>query len=122
MKLQKKLLMIFSFTALIAGCGVPRPDTDLCVHNLPGLRLICVNLKKHYGDDGKLKPNLEWKTYNYQGLEALEKYMRETKTPTMVQFQKVSEMDEVLNKRTSVNPDGLANLKAYIRKMREFCQ
>jgi len=110
--------MTFSF----AACGVPKPDTDLCVHNLPGLMMTCANLKKHYTDEGKLKKDLVWETYEYQTLAAFEKHMRETKNPQFVYFKNKDDMLEALNKRTSTDPTGLGNLKGYTRKMREFCQ
>lgn len=98
MKFRKPLtllLMIFS-----SGCAtVERPDTDMCVVNVPGEHAKCYNLKRDYNDDGSRNPS------------AIPTYRPIDRT------KKLS-LDD-LNKNTCVDPDGLANLKSYIRELRD---
>lgn len=87
-----QLLMAFSFA--IMGCStIERPNTDVCLVNAPGATRKCYNLSTDYNDDGTLKPNAH----------AVYK-------PTV----NISD----INKNTCIDPDGLANLKAYIQKLR----
>lgn len=84
------LLMISNFLA----CAIPRPDTELCVVNAPGLTRKCFNLRDDYDDNGKLKPDA---------------------SPLYLDTVTVQD----LNKNVCTDPDGLANLKAYIKELRE---
>lgn len=83
--------------SLVSCAGVERPDTDVCVANVPALHERCYNLKKDYDDQGNRRPDAKPKTIVYKDEAA---------------------MLAGLNKKTCVDPDGLANLKAYIDELR----
>lgn len=76
------------------GCGIERPDTELCIVNAPGLVEKCYNLKEDYDDTGHLK------------LDA---------TPLYRELHSVQD----LNKHLCVDPEGTVNLKAFIKELRE---
>lgn len=84
---------------LVGSCasGVERPDTDLCLSNVPKLHELCTNLKRDYDDNGELKPGVK---------------------PQVRQYKDEAEMLAALNKKTCTDPNGLANLKAYVRELR----
>lgn len=95
MKPQIKLWTIFSLI-LLSGCGgIKRPDSDLCVINVPGQTMKCYNLNHDYTSEGKLKS------------DAVPKY------------KPVLTLDDV-NKLTCTDPDGLANLKVFIKEMSNY--
>ena len=77
----------------IAACNPPRPDTNICIVNAPNGNMKCYNLKEDYTDEGNLKP------------DASPSY-----TPLL------SVLD--INKYACTDPDGLSNLKVYIRELR----
>lgn len=87
-------LMVCSLILLAACAGVPRPDTDLCIANVPGKNRKCYNLLKDYDDNGNLVASAK---------------------PT---YKSLSSLDDI-NKNATTDPKGLANLKAYIRKLRD---
>lgn len=89
-------LLMTLLTALnLSGCGgVERPDTNVCVVNYELMHLKCYNLKNDYNDDGNLKPGSKPHFKAITGLTSLNSYV-------------------------VTDPDGWANLKAYIRKLRE---
>lgn len=94
--------LLMSFSALMAGCAnIERPDTNILGVNEPGLQLYGYNLKKDYDNTGKRKA---------------------TAKPTIVQFQSRDEMAVGLNKYMCTDPDGFARLKAYIQKVRKYCE
>lgn len=96
MKLQKKLLMAFEVgivCTLSSGCGVPRPDTDLCVVNAEAGHQTCFNLLKDYDSKGQFKPG------------------------TKPHFKPAATVAD-LNKNICTDPDGWANLKIYIKQLR----
>jgi hypothetical protein len=91
---QTLCLMIFSLVVL-SGCGsVERPDTDMCVVNVPGEYLYCYNLKRDYTDEGVRKK------------EAL---------PT---YRPLKVLNDV-NKYTCTDPQGMGNLKVYIKELKK---
>ncbi len=85
------LLIISSVFA--SGCGIQRPDTDLCIINAVLKQRKCFNMRRDYNDDGRLK----------LGAKA--------------HYKPAATIDDV-NKNLSVDPDGLANLKVYIQELR----
>lgn len=88
-----KLLMICS----LLGCDIDRPNTDICVVNSPGQHQKCYNIQKDYNDDGTIKGDAK-------------------------PIYKPAATVEDLNKNICTNPDGWANLKAYMKKLREACK
>lgn len=78
------------------GCGVPRPNTDLCVVNAPAGHQKCYNMNRDYDSNGQLLPNA-------------------------VPSFKPAVVVEHLNKNICIDPDGWANLKAYISVVKDKC-
>lgn len=96
MRHLKALLMVFSF---ISGCAsIPRPNSNLCIVNVPGLRENCLNLKDDYDSLGRIRVGTRFK---------------------VKQFSTAEELLNDLNKNTCMDPDSLAELKAFIKKLRE---
>jgi hypothetical protein len=89
-----KLPTLLLTACSLAACGVPRPDTDLCVVNAEAKHRKCYNLSRDYDDDGLLIPG------------------------AVPSFRPAVSVDD-LNKNICTDPDGWANLKAYIKKLRE---
>ena len=87
---QMMLLIIFSL-----GCAnIPKPDTNLCIVNALAHNQKCYNLLRDYDDDGRL-------------------------FATAKPLYKPANTIEDLNKNACTDPDGLANLKAFIKLLRE---
>jgi hypothetical protein len=98
-KLSTLLLISFSPFLMANSCHrVERPNTDIYGVNVPDLSVRGYNLKKDYDDDGNRKPDAK---------------------PFVVKFPSELEMLQYLNKSTCTNPDGLANLKAYLVLLRK---
>lgn len=102
MRSTKQLMMLLGTLSLllaVTSCrsAVPRPDTSLCIVNVPKLHEKCYNFKTDYDDNGDLKPDAK---------------------PTFIQYKDDIAMLIGLNKKTSITPDGLARLEAYIRDLR----
>ncbi len=76
---------------LLAGCGVPRPDTELCIVNLPAKHLTCYNMSRDYGQDGQLLPGVR---AHFMPIPSLNKYL-------------------------VIDPTSLGHLKAYLQILRE---
>lgn len=89
MKQLRMLWMVFS----ISCSSVPRPNTDICIANVPAKHRICYNLLRDYDDNGNLTPGAK---------------------PS---YKPLSSLNDI-NKNAMTDPKGLANLKAYIRKLR----
>ena len=87
-------LMTLLMVCSCACSTIPRPDTNLCVVNVPGKHLKCYNLKRDYDGDGNRNPDAK---------------------PTIVPISSLND----LNKFIATDPDGFANLKAYVQKIRE---
>lgn len=94
MRLLATLLIICS---LYSCARIPKPNTDLCVINAPGQHLSCWNLKTDYNDNGQIKPGVKPKI-------------------------KVANSLNDVNKFIVTDPDGFAELKAYIKLLREEYQ
>ncbi len=88
-----RMLLFVSFSLLV-GCGIPRPDTTLYIVNAPGKVLRGYNLKNDYDDSGTLKPGAK---------------------PTL----KNAETIDDVNKYACTDPQGFANLKAYVATVRD---
>lgn len=88
----KTLLMASS--VLLIGCGVERPDTTISIINAGAFEMAGFNLKEDYNEDGSLKPGVK---------------------PRVRQISSLVDVD----KHACTDPVGLANLKAYIKKVRE---
>lgn len=89
-----KLLTICSI--IFSGCGVPRPDTDLCVFNTELLYKYCYNLKSDYNNDGTRKKSAVPKRYQYQDQ---------------------ADMMRAMDKTVGTDPKGFGNLKSYVQEM-----
>lgn len=81
---------------LLAACrSLPqRPDTDICVNNPQLEHKKCYNLRRDYDEEGQLKPG------------------------AVPSFKPLLSLADV-EKDISTDPDGWANLKAYIRQLRD---
>lgn len=88
----KTLLMVSSF--ILVGCGVERPDTTISIINAGAFEMVGYNLKEDYNDDGSLKPGVK---------------------PRIKQISSLADVD----KHAVTDPQGLANLKAYAKTLRE---
>jgi hypothetical protein len=93
--MRLKTFLITS-SLLFTGCGVPRPDTNLCVLNTELLYKYCYNMKNDYDDNGHLNKNAHPVKKLYPSKEAM-----------MVD----------LHKNIAVDPDGFGNLKAYVSEL-----
>lgn len=95
MQLQKRHWTIFSIL-ILTGCSssVERPDTDLCVINAPLNQMKCYNLKRDYDSNGVIKPEATGKLYPVEGVEDVNKFI-------------------------CTSPEDFANLKSYIKALRE---
>lgn len=87
-------MRLIAFSLLLVGCDVPRPNTDLCGVNAQKLERRCYNLKTDYDRDGNRKPNAK---------------------PKIKPARDVYDLD----RNFCTDPDGFAELKAYIKKLRE---
>lgn len=100
MKLAMMLLVGYSTILVLTSCAtIKRPNVDLCIVNAPNKTRKCYNMERDYTSDGLIKP----------GAKAV---------------YRVTESVEDLNKGLFVDSDsgpedGLARLKAYIKKLRE---
>lgn len=94
---QKMLLMAFSLLA--SGCGIQRPDTDICIVNAPNKVRKCYNMRKDYTNEGKIKADAK-------------------------PFYKPANTVDDLNKVLTVDNDhnGIENLKIYINELRQACK
>lgn len=91
-----KLLTICSIT--FSGCGVDRPDTDLCVFNTAQLYKYCYNLKKDYDGNGVRK---------------------KTAVPKTVRYKDAQSMMIAMDKTVGTDPAGFGNLKVFVRELIE---
>lgn len=91
---MKPLTLILTAFSVFIGCSIPRPDTELCVVNAPMNQMKCYNVRDDYDDKGFLLPNA---------------------TPL---YRPAFTVDD-LNKYTVMDIASWANMKAYIKKMRE---
>lgn len=89
-----KLLMICSI--IFSGCGVPRPDTDLCVFNTELLYKYCYNLKSDYNNEGKRRSDAKAKVIRYGDAQ---------------------EMFREMDKTVGTDPQGFGNLKNYVNEL-----
>ena len=100
--MQRLTILLITLSTFL-GCQTntpppSRPDSLLCVNNVPGLHKKCYNLLKDYDDNGALLPGA---------------------IPTVIQYKTPEEMLEGVNKDVNTPPDGWANIKAYIRALRD---
>ena len=110
-----KVKILLPISALLAGilsgcAGIKKPDSDICTINVPGLRENCHNLARDYDDLGRLKPGTKMEVRQYDEIAQLLMGV-ESKDP--------KEKRTGINKKTCMDPQSLANLKAYIKKLRE---
>lgn len=94
------LLAVSSLLTTSSGCaGMPtRPDSDACLINSQLLHEKCYNLLRDYNDAGGLLPGAK---------------------PHFHQFKDEAEMLAALNKKIDFDTDGWANLKAYVKQLRD---
>lgn len=87
---------LITFSALLTGCGVPRPDTNLCVLNTESLYKYCYNMKNDYDGDGRLKKDAK---------------------PLKKLYPTEHDMMIDLHKNVSTDPTGFGNLKLYVGEL-----
>lgn len=92
--MRLRTLLTASSLALVSCGGPERPDTNLCIVNAKARHKSCFNMKRDYDDQGNLLPGVK---------------------PSIVPIASLDDLD----KNLAVDPDGSANLKAYIQKLRE---
>ena len=103
-KLSMMLLIVLLTALEFSSCDwsmPPRPDTNLCVLNSQALHKYCYNMHDDYDDNGLLIPGHK---------------------PKITQYKDASEMLEAINKTVGTDPTGWANLKAYVKNLREINQ
>lgn len=93
--LRKTLWITFSL--FLVGCGVERPDTTLSIVNAGAREIRGYNLKKDYDDNGNIKPGA---------------------VPVVKPISTIEDLD----KYAVTDPQSLANLKAYVKQLREAYQ
>lgn len=92
---QLKKLWTISNILLLAGCAsIERPDTDLCIINSPFQKVSCYNLKRDYDEEGGIKPEAKPKVFSITGLQDINKFI-------------------------CTDSDGFANLKSYIKELKQ---
>lgn len=94
MRQLRKLWTISNILLLVGCASIEHPDTNLCVINTPLSQMKCYNLKRDYEPSGSIKPNAVPQVIPLKGMEDLNKFI-------------------------CTDPDGFANLKAYIKALRE---
>jgi hypothetical protein len=105
MQQRTMLWMVFSFLMLLfaslaTGCaGVPKPKAYVCVVNAPAQNRKCYNLETDYDENGNRKPEAKAIYRSNVTIDDLNKAM-------------------VIDSATGFE-DGLAELKAYIKLLRE---
>ena len=83
--------LLIPLWAVFSGCSsIPKPHTDLCVANAGALQSKCYWIDQDYDDNGNLKPGA---VANYKTLKV------------------TSDIDKAI----WTDPDGWANLKAYLK-------
>ncbi len=98
--MQLQMMPLVAFSLYAASCaGIPRPDSNLCLNNVPLLHQVCHNLNTDYDDNGELLPNHPGK---------------------VIQYKDEAAMLAALNKTMGTDPQGLANIKAWTRKLRDL--
>lgn len=92
-----KLLMVFS---LLCACAhIPPPDADACIVNAPAKNRKCYNFSRDYDENGQLKPDAK---------------------PIYRSNANIADLNKAfLIDHPNGFPTGLANLKAYIKTLRE---
>ncbi|MES2355623.1 MAG: hypothetical protein V4568_14735 [Pseudomonadota bacterium] len=90
--------VLLAIVLLLSGCNdVPRPDTSFCIANVKLLRQECFNLLRDYDSNGMLKKDAK---------------------PEIRTYLNAIVMLDALDKSANTDPDGWANLKAYLRNLR----
>lgn len=94
-----RAIRLLAACSLLVSCGVPRPNTDVCIVNGPNLNRKCYNLAADYNDDGTLKKGAVATYRPNKTVQDLSKAM-------------------VIDSPTGFE-DGLAELKTYIKRLRD---
>ena len=94
---MQRIALLAIFSIIFSGCGIPRPDSDLCVVNAPAKHQKCFNLKTDYSDAGTLLPG------------------------SVAKFKTANVVDD-LNKNICTDPVSWARIKAYIVKLKQHCE
>jgi hypothetical protein len=87
-----RLAICSSLLIVSAGCSVPRPKGDVCIVDAARSRLLCYDMYNDYDKDGKLKAGAK---------------LRSVPSP------------ESFDKYLVLDPDATAELKIYMRRLRE---
>lgn len=93
--MRLKTFLITS-SILFTGCGVPRPDTNICVLNTDLLYKYCFNMKNDYDSGGHLKKSA---------------------VPMKRLYSSKDAMMLDLNKNIATDVDGFGNLKSYVSEL-----
>lgn len=99
MRSIKQLILLWMVSSLVACAGIEKPDAEVCIVNAPAFNRKCYNLKTDYDENGKLRR------------EAVAKYKPN------VHIKDLNKAT-VLDSETGFE-DGLAEVKAYIKNLRE---
>src|ERR1019366_3139289 len=93
---MRLLMLLVGFDLLFSGCGINRPDTNICIVNAPAKNRKCYNLLRDYDDTGALKKG------------AVPQYRANL---TIDDLNKALIIDPVV----PANNQGIANLNAWIQ-------
>jgi hypothetical protein len=99
--------MVFSLALASAGCGIERPNSEVCIVNAPAKNRKCYNLKTDYNDDGTLKAGAVAKYHPNGTVEDLNKAMV------------VDSPFDAAHPNPKHFEDGLARLKTWIKQLRQ---
>lgn len=99
LKVKKNAIKLLTICLIIfSGCGVDRPDTNICVFNTGLLYKYCYNLKTDYNGDGTRK---------------------KTAKPKVTKYKDMPEMSKAMDKTIGTDAVGFGNLKTYVQQLIE---
>jgi hypothetical protein len=105
--------LLTAFSMLAASCAsVPRPNSDHCTVNVPALHQTCWNLSDDYTDDGRLKPGA---VPHFKPCPSDKWPCRDPAT----KYKDEAAMLADLNKGTYFDLDSWAEIKAWVKELRD---
>ncbi len=102
-----RLLTLLLIAGSFSACGIDPPDADLCIVNAPNKNRKCYNLKNDYLEDGTLKP------------DAVAVYRPNATVEDLNKSLVLDSPYTVNNPNPTHFEDGIARVKAYVKKLRE---
>lgn len=108
--MQLTMLLAVSSSLLSACASVPRPNTDVCIANVQVLHEKCYNMERDFTDDDQLKKDAKPHFLPCPGPELC----LDPKTA----YKDEAAMLAAIHKKTTIDIDGSANLKAYLKELR----